>query len=156
MDWIAGVYAGEPFWVWAGLAAALLAVEVLTGSGWLLWASASAAVTAVVVALIHATAPEALLVFAGLTLISTLVVRRFLPRARVHDGSDINDNAGRLVGHRGAAVGSFAGRSGRVFIDGKEWAAELDDSEGLDAGAAIEVTGVDGARLRVRKARTLA
>ena len=158
MDWIAGVYAGQPFWVWAGLAAALLALEVLTGSGWLLWASASAAVTAVVVALIHATAPEALLVFAGLTLVSTLVARRFLPGARVHDGSDINDNVGRLVGQRGAAVGSFAGRAGRVFIDGKEWAAELDAGEGLDAGealdagAAIEVTGVDGARLRVRRA----
>ena len=156
MDWIVGVYAGEPFWVWAGLAAALLAVEVLTGSGWLLWASASAAVTAVVVALIHVTAPEALLVFAGLTLVSTLVARRFLARVRIHDGGDINDNIGRLVGHRGAAVGAFAGRSGRVLIDGKEWAAELDDSEGLDAGAAIEVTGVDGARLRVRKARSLA
>ena len=110
MDWI--VYAGEPFWVWAGLAAALLAVEVLTGSGWLLWASASAAVTAVVVALIHVTAPEALLVFAGLTLVSTLVARRFLARVRIHDGGDINDNIGRLVGHRGAAVGAVVAVGG--------------------------------------------
>jgi membrane protein implicated in regulation of membrane protease activity len=91
-------------------------------------------------------------VFAGLTIVSTLVARRFLPRVRVHDGSDINDNVGRLVGHHGSAVGAFAGRAGRVFIDGKEWAAELDEGEGLEAGAAIKVTGVDGARLRVRRA----
>jgi inner membrane protein len=152
MDWIAGVYAGQPFWVWAGLAAALLAVEVLTGSGWLLWASASAAVTAVVVAAFGLNVPTALLVFAGLTAVSTLLARRYLPRTNAEGASDINDNVGRLVGHQGAAVGPFAGRAGRVAIDGKEWAAELDEGEGLEAGAAIEVTGVEGARLRVRRA----
>src|SRR4051794_22461469 len=124
---ISDLYAAQPFWIWAGLAAALLAIEVLTGSGWLLWASASAAVTAVAVTLFDATVPEALLVFAGLTIVSTLVARRFLPRVRVHDGSDINDNVGRLVGQQGSVVGAFAGRAGRVFIDGKEWAAELDE-----------------------------
>jgi len=152
MDLVAGIYAEQPFWVWAGLAAALLGVEVLTGSGWLLWASASAAVTAVVVALTGPSVPIALLVFSVLTLVSTLAARRFLPRVRVHDGSDINDNIGRLVGHRGAAVAPFAGRAGRVFIDGKEWAAQLEDGDGLEAGASIEVVGVDGARLRVRRA----
>ena len=152
MDWIAGVYAGQPFWVWAGLAAALLTTEVLTGSGWLLWASASAAVTAVVVAVFGPTIPMALLVFAVLTAASTLLARRYVPQASAATSADINDNIGRLVGHRGSTVGAFAGRAGRVFIDGKEWAAELDDGEGLEAGAAIEVTGVDGARLRVRRA----
>ncbi len=157
MDMIAGIYAAEPFWVWAGLAAARLAVEVLTGSGWLLWASASAAVTAIVVVLLHPNVPTALLVFAVLTAVSTLLARRYLPRsARTPDGADINDNIGRLVGHQGSAVKAFAGRSGRVFIDGKEWAAELDDGEALEAGASIEVVGVDGSRLRVRRAQELA
>jgi membrane protein implicated in regulation of membrane protease activity len=123
MDLITGIYASQPFWVWAALAAGLLAIEVLTGSGWLLWASASAAVTAVVVALLHPSVPAALLVFSLLTVVSTLVARRFLPPTRVHDGSDINDNVGRLVGHHGSAVRAFQGRAGRVSIDGKEWAA---------------------------------
>ncbi|WP_293677432.1 NfeD family protein [uncultured Phenylobacterium sp.] len=153
MDMIAGIYAAQPFWVWAGLAAALLGVEVLTGSGWLLWASASAAVTAVVAQLWGPDVPTTLLVFAVLTTASTLMAQRFLPRRpRVHDGSDINDNIGRLVGHRGSAVRAFSGRAGRVSIDGKEWAAELDDGEPLEAGARIEVVGVDGSRLRVRRA----
>ena len=152
MEMIAELYAAHPFWVWAALAAGLLGIEVLTGSGWLLWASASAAVTGVVVALASPPVPIALLVFAVLTLVSTLAARRYLPRATGDKHSDINDNIARLVGHRGSAAKAFAGRVGRVSIDGKEWAAELDEGEGLEAGASIEVIGVEGARLRVRRA----
>lgn len=152
MDMIAGVYADQPFWVWAALAAALLAIEVITGTGWLLWAAASAAVTAVIVVLVAPTVPTALLIFAVLTAASSLTARRFLPRTPIFDAGDINDNIGRLVGHRGSAVKAFSGRAGRVSIDGKEWAAELADEESLEAGASIEVVGVDGSRLRVRRA----
>jgi len=152
MDWITDLYAAQPFWVWAGLAAGLLAVEVVTGSGWLLWASASAAVTGVIVAVVGPTIPWSILIFAVLTLVSTLLARRYLPRSAAAPGGDINDNIARLVGHHGSAVKAFRGRAGRVFIDGKEWAAELDDGEALEAGASVEVTGVHGARLKVRRA----
>jgi hypothetical protein len=93
-----------------------------------------------------------LLVFALLTMVSTLLARRYLPRYATAPDGDINDNIARLVGHKGSAVKAFKARVGRVFIDGKEWAAELDDSEALEAGASVEVTGVDGARLKVRRA----
>jgi len=152
MDTIADLYAAQPFWVWAGLAAALLAIEVMTGSGWLLWASASAAATGAVVGLLAPSVPTALLVFALLTMVSTLLARRYLPRQATAPDGDINDNVARLVGHRGSAVKAFKARAGRVFIDGKEWAAELDEGEALEAGASVEVTGVDGARLKVRRA----
>jgi membrane protein implicated in regulation of membrane protease activity len=109
-------------------------------------------VTAVVVALVHPSVPAAILVFAVLTLVSTLAARRYLPRTAGAKDGDINDNVGRLVGHHGSAVKAFHGRAGRVSIDGKEWAAELDDGEALEAGASIEVIGVEGARLRVRRA----
>ena len=151
MDSILGMVADQPFWAWAALAAALLAVEVATGSGWLLWASASAAVTGVLVALLEPTTATAILVFAALTIASTLLARRYLPRAAAAGGGDINDNVGRLVGHHGSAAQAFTGRKGRVFIDGKEWAAELDDGEALEAGARVEVVGVQGARLKVRR-----
>jgi len=152
MDTILGIVADQPFWVWAGLAAALLAVEVASGSGWLLWASASAAVTGVVAALLNPSWPTAILVFAVLTMVSTLAARRYLPRSVSEPGGDINDNVGRLVGHHGSAVQAFKDRAGRVFIDGKEWAAELDEDEALEAGAHVEVVGVQGARLKVRRA----
>ena len=44
---VSDLYLTHPFWVWIGFAAALLAVEVATGSGWLLWPAAAAAVVSV-------------------------------------------------------------------------------------------------------------
>jgi membrane protein implicated in regulation of membrane protease activity len=150
---LTALYATHPFWVWIALGAALLAVEVATGSGWLLWPAASAGITALLVTFGGLDLAQAALVFALLTISLALLARRYLPKSLVrHAGHDINDNVARLVGHHGAAVSAFKGRSGRVFIDGKEWAAELDEGEALEAGARVEVTGVSGAHLRVRGA----
>jgi membrane protein implicated in regulation of membrane protease activity len=140
-------------WFWAGLAAALLAVEALSGSGWLLWPAASAAVAAMLVGALHISFEAAVLVFAALTIVSTVVARRYLPGSPFgRQGHDINDATARLLGHHGRVVAAFKGRFGRVFIDGKEWAAELDGGEALEAGAEVEVVGVAGARLRVKSA----
>jgi hypothetical protein len=144
------LYMAHPFWVWAALGAAILAVEILTGSGWLLWAAASAGVVGLV-GLTGISLSAALLIYAGLTIVSTLAARRYMPRGVIGASSDINDNVGRLVGHRGQAVAAFENRLGRVFIDGKEWAAELDEGERLHAGARVEVVGVEGSRLKVRE-----
>jgi membrane protein implicated in regulation of membrane protease activity len=65
------------------------------------------------------------------------------------DGPDINDNVVRLVGHHGHTVGAFVRGEGRVFIDGKEWAATLSHGEDLATGIKVLVTGVDGAKLKV-------
>ena len=146
------LYLSHPFWVWIAFAAAILAVEVATGSGWLLWPAAAAAVVAVLAEFTPISAPLALVVFALLTIVSTLLARRYLPRSVTAHGHDINDQVNRLVGHHGVAVAAFAGRVGRVFIDGKEWAAELDEGDALEAGSRVEVVAVAGARLRVRGA----
>jgi len=152
MDTIADLYASHPFWAWASLGAALLAVEVVTGSGWLLWAAASAGVTAAAVAFAHVGMTTAVLIFAALTIVSTLLARRYLPPPARAGGGDINDNIGRLIGHRGSATQAFAHGAGRVSIDGKEWAARLDGADALEVGADVEVVGVDGSRLTVRRA----
>jgi membrane protein implicated in regulation of membrane protease activity len=148
---LADLYAAHPFWAWAALGAAILAVEILTGTGWLLWAAASAGVVGLAT-LTGLSLPGALLLYAGLTIVSTLAARRYQPRSVIGAGQDINDNVARLVGHRGEAVAAFENGAGRVFIDGKEWAAELEQGERLSAGARVEVVGVNGARLQVRRA----
>jgi hypothetical protein len=153
MPSLTDLYVSHPFWVWIALAAALLAVEVVTGSGWLLWPSASAGAVAVLATFAELSLAQAVLAFAVLTIASTVLARRYLPRSLLHPSpGDINDNVARLVGHHGRAVGAFRDRSGRVFIDGKEWAAELDEGEALEAGSRVEVTGVAGAHLKVRSA----
>lgn len=152
MDWIVDLVTAQPYWLWAAVAAALLAVEVVTGSGWLLWASASAGAVALATFAVDLSLAVEVLLFSVLTIASTLLARRYFPRSEAAGSGDINDNVARLVGHRGSAVQPFAGRAGRVFIDGKEWAAELAEGDGLEAGEAVEVTGVHGARLLVRRA----
>jgi hypothetical protein len=150
---LAALYASHPVWIWIAIGAAVLAVEVATGSGWLLWPAAAAWIVAALVAYAGLDLSQAALVFALLTISLALLARRYLPKSwRQHASHDINDNVGRLVGHQGKAVAAFKARSGRVFVDGKEWAAELDDGETLEAGARVEVTGVSGAHLRVRGA----
>jgi membrane protein implicated in regulation of membrane protease activity len=143
-------FGDHEFWAWTALAAALLAVEVVSGTGWLLWPATSAGIVAVLTALTSVPTPPALAIFAALTIVTTFLARRYLPRPLRPHSSDINDNIARLVGHEGRVVGAFEGQLGRVFIDGKEWAAELADGERLAAGARVQVVGVHGARLTVR------
>ena len=56
-----------------------------------------------------------------------------------------------LVGAIGTARERLA-PAGSVLIHGEYWSAQSDD-EAIDAGAPVEVTAVDGLRLRVRAAR---
>ena len=144
------LYLTHPAWMWAAAAAAMLAVEVAAGSGWLLWPAASAGVVAVIEGFVAISTPLAVLVFAVLTIVSTVTARRYFPRRLAPRSQDINDNVARLVGHEGRVVAPFVSGAGRVFVDGKEWAAELAEGEAPDAGARIEVTAVAGARLKVR------
>jgi membrane protein implicated in regulation of membrane protease activity len=88
-------------------------------------------------------------VFAVLTIVTTLAGRRFLP-LQANPGGDINDTLTRLTGSEGVVAQSFQAGLGRVLVDGKEWAAELDGGGTLASGAKVIVTDVGGARLRVK------
>lgn len=145
-------YLAHGFWVWVALAAAILALEIAFGSGWLLWPAASAAVVAVVTLFTHNGTFEIGL-FAVLTIISTLTARRFWPR-QTQPTVDINDNVARLVGHHGRVTAAFVHGAGRVTVDGKEWAAESEDGSPLELESIVEVIGLSGgSRLRVRAQR---
>lgn len=152
MGGLAEFYVAYGFWVWVAIAAAVLAVEVSTGSGWLLWPAASAAAVAFV-SLITRNAALEIGLFAVLTIATTLAARRFWPRT-ASDAKDINDNVARLVGHRGRVATAFVGGAGRVMVDGKEWAAESEDGGVLEIESVVEVVGLSaGTRLRVRAIR---
>lgn len=152
MDAITSLYLTHPFWIWLAVAAVFLGAEIATGTGWLLWPTAAAAVVALInLATIRMGLPAELVVFAVLTIVSALTARRYLPHNIAGDNPDINDPLHRLVGRHGVASASFLDGRGRVAVDGKDWAAELDGGRELEAGSRVEVTGVvDGARLSVR------
>jgi len=90
-----------------------------------------------------------LVIFAVLTIATTLAGRRLFPHA-VLAGGDINDTRSRMAGLDGVAAGDFHGSQGRVFVDGKEWAADLEGGAPLASGARVIVVAAKGSRLTVR------
>ena len=140
----------HPMWAWLAVGAVFLIVEVLTGSGWLLWPAASAGVVGLLTFTVALSTATQVVLFAGLTIVTTYVGRRYFRNIHA-PGHDVNDPHARLVGHHGKAVETFQAGAGRVFVDGKEWSAELQGDGALVAGAPIVVTALlGGARLRVR------
>jgi membrane protein implicated in regulation of membrane protease activity len=144
MDWLLQ----SPFALWLAIGGAFLAMEVGTGSGWLLWPAGSAALMGLLGLVFHFDLTTQLIVFSLLTIVTTLAGRHFFPRVSL--SADINDTRSRLAGLEGVAAGDFRGGSGRVFVDGKEWAAELDGATSLASGAKVTVVHVSGSRLTVR------
>jgi membrane protein implicated in regulation of membrane protease activity len=151
MDALTNLYASHPFWIWLAFGAVILVGELSTGSGWLLWPAAAAAVMAVLTFLVPNHIALHLAIFAGLTIVATVTARRYLPRDISGGGPDINDNITRLIGARGEAASIFAEGRGRVHVEGKEWDAQSDDA--LIPGKAVEVLAVlSAASLRVKAA----
>ncbi len=145
MEWLLQ----NPLALWLVIAAVLLAIEVGTGSGWLLWPTGAAALTGLAASVFHLDTQIQLVVFALLTIATALAGRRFFPRTSAV-GADINDTMTRLVGAQGVTAEDFHNGRGRVFVDGKEWSAKLDNDGALAAGAPVVVVGVGGSRLTVR------
>ncbi|MBV9997013.1 MAG: NfeD family protein [Caulobacteraceae bacterium] len=144
------LFFAHPFWVWLAVAAVFLVGELVSASGWLLWPAGAAALVGLLTAFVPLGWPLEIVLFVAAAIVATYVGRRLLPPA-AKAGVDINDPAPRLVGHRGEAAAEFRGGRGRVFVDGKEWAAELEGGGDLPARAAVTVTGIlGGARLKVR------
>ena len=106
-------YVNHPFWLWLSVAAAFLAIEVGTGTGWLLWPAASAAAVGVVALLLPTNLPLEIALFAVLTIASTYFARRFLRPALAGPDPDLNDPTLRLLGRPAEVVGcSSTARNG--------------------------------------------
>ena len=140
----------HPFWLWIALGGAFLVGELMSGSGWLLWPAGAAAATAVASVIWAISWPLQIVLFVVAAIAATYVGRRFLPPAGRGKG-DINDPSPRLIGQEGQAAAAFKAGLGRVFVDGKEWAAELEGGGELAARSKVEVVEIlGGARLKVR------
>jgi membrane protein implicated in regulation of membrane protease activity len=141
----------HPFWDWLAVGALLLVFELNSGSGYLLWPAASAGAVALLSLFLTLSPAIQVLVFVGLTIATTYLGRRYLRPAEALPGPDLNDKITRLVGRAGQVTHAFSHGHGRVFVDGAEWAADLDGDAALDKGQAVEVIAVlGGGRLKVR------
>ena len=142
----------HPMWAWMALGATLLALEVGTTSGYLLWPAGSAAVVGLLTLVAPIGELGQMLVFSALTIVTTFIGRRYLKPAAALPGPDINDKVQRLIGRDGYVAHAFEQGRGRVFVDGSEWGAELEpDGAALSKGSRVEVVAVlGGGRLKVR------
>jgi len=149
MDAVIAIFQSQPVWIWLVIGCLILAIEAASGTEWLLWPAVSAGVVAVVVLLAPSlNGPLQVVLFAVLTLVSTLASRRLIRRVNPTD-PDINDRAGRLIGERAQVVHPFVDGRGRVFVSGSEWAAVI-DGDGPAVGESVQVESVDGSILKVR------
>ncbi|WP_298328085.1 NfeD family protein [Asticcacaulis sp.] len=145
------------FWAWLIIGGSLLALEIVIGTQWLLWPAAAA----VIVAVITLTgAPANLLVqiviFCVLTLIMTLLSRRFL-KPPAAEGADINDPHHRLIGQEATVIHAFddlEGQrvNGRVIFDGVEWPAQSEREDApIGLTEKVRILGVSEGKLIVTR-----
>lgn len=145
-------------WRWLTLAAVLVAVELGTGTTWFLWFAAAAIVTALAVALPGelGVAME-LVVFAAASVTAAILGRRLVKPGWLRtEQPGLNLPTERLVGSRATAVTQFANGEGRVSLGDTQWRAVLDSDDSLPAGSVLDVVGVEGGTLRVRRPDTRA
>ena len=85
---IADFYHLHPMWTWAALAGVLLAAEIATGTGWLLWPAACAGVVAVLALTRVLGLPGEVIVFALLSIASSLTARKYLKKSDLQPGQN--------------------------------------------------------------------
>lgn len=154
MDQVIDAWMGFGAWRWLALAALLFAAELATGTAYLLWLSAAAVLTALVVALPgdFGIAFE-LLLFGVFAIASTVVGRKFFPPGMIKsEQPDLNEPDQRHIGARAVAVSDFTGGEGRVALGDTQWSAKTFDGSSPHSGAGLRVTAVDGTTLHVRAA----
>lgn len=127
------------------LALVLLGLEMLTPFTVFLWISVGAAAAAGA-SFAGVAWPGQLGIFllGAAGSIGTYVLKRRKPR-----GPDVSAPAGVLTGLHGVALGALAPH-GRVQVGDGSWQARTADGGSIEDGAAIEVTGHEGATLLVR------
>ena len=170
MTTLQALYLQDPFWIWLGVAAMFVSLSFATGANLLFLPSACAAAVALLELMGARIGLEAETgVFAALTAFAMMGAYALQPRARVAmvgaaaarqaraSGYDMGSgkptgDAGALVGRIARATGEFNNGVGRVWIDGSEWAAEIDGvEETLPLGASVRVIRViGGVKLQVR------
>ena len=142
-------FLGELTWLhWFILAGVLLVLEIGTGTLYLLFIAAAAALVGVLNLAVDASWQTDLLLFGVLSAASLLIGHYVIkPRLNEHTADGLNDPAHALIGKRVRALADFQTGEGRVQLGDSQWRAMTDDR--IEAGEELVVVGVEGTTLRV-------
>ncbi|SNS00827.1 hypothetical protein SAMN05192560_2200 [Methylobacillus rhizosphaerae] len=144
----------EPLWIWGILGLILIALEMLSGTFYILWFG----IAALGLSLLTYLSPTLgiawqLLIYAVLSLGLLAIWKRFYQRKS--DDSSIGQSRGEEIGRVGTIVETVTQRqNGRItFAQGvlgsREWIAIADET--IEAGNDAAIVAVEGNRLRVSK-----
>lgn len=142
----------EPMWIWGGVGLALLALEMATGTFYVVWFGVAALIVAVTLWL-SPNLPQAMqfAMFAGLSLGTLAIWRLNYKKTETH--SRVGQAQGEEIGRIGTVVEACnVNQNGKIrFTQGlmgsREWAAVA--KEVIPAGANARVIAVEGNALRI-------
>ena len=135
---------------WLILGLILLIAEMASGTTYLLWPAVAAFATGALAYFALVSWPVELALFAVLVIVLTLLGRPLVRRFRAEGAAHLNERGAQMVGGR-AIVTAFANGVGSVKINDSIWRAVSD--EALAPGENVEIAAVDGATLKVKRAR---
>ena len=141
-------------WHWWALGAILLTLEMMSTTQYLLWPG----IAALLVGLLKFIDPGldgrlALLLFAVLAVAATVAWKRSrLGRSDRIGHATLNERSAQYLGRHVTALDDFQGTRGAVRVDDSRWTAMTSDGSSPRKGDALEVTGCDGALLKVKPA----
>ncbi len=144
----------DAMWVWGAIGLILLAVEMATGTFYVLWFGVSALSVAITM-WIFPNIPQALqfTMFAVLSLSSLAIWKLNYKKHETH--SRVGQAQGEEIGRTGTVIEACStSQNGKIrfsqgLMGSREWAAI--SNEAIDAGSDATVVAVEGNALRIKK-----
>lgn len=135
------------YWHWIGLAAILFIIEMLTGTGFLLWLGISATLTGVVLLVFSSIAlTTQLFIFAALAILIALSWKQYLHYYPIRtDRPRLNKRAEQYIDREFTLETSIINGQGTVRVDDTIWQVRC--NEKLSTGTSIRIIGAEGAIL---------
>ncbi len=146
MDWLTRIDSTH----WLVLALVLLIAELATGTTYLLWPAVAAGVTGLIALFFPTSVYIEIGVFAGLTILLTLLGRPLVRNLRMaaENAPVLNERDKTVIGARAVAMTAFVNGAGQVKLGDSVWRAQ--SAEAIAAGQAVEVLSVEGTTVVVK------
>lgn len=152
MDFLINAFTNHGTWAWLSVAAVLLAIELLTGTTYLLWFSVAAAATAVLSFFMpNLDMTAEFILFSIFAFITVFIGTKIIPPNKKQEKNHINTPDERMVGQIVIAAEDFQSGIGAVKHHDSRWRA-LCDNGNPKTGEKLIIEKVDGATLFVSAA----
>lgn len=136
-------------WTWLIIGVALLVLEMLTGTLFILWPAIAALIVGIVLFVIPLGWEMQLVLFTLISGAGLFWGEKYLrPRLGGDEPTDLNDRASRMIGTQVKAVTDFELGRGRVKVADTEWSATIAQGN-PKAGDALRILSVSGASVTV-------